>query len=85
MCKLCVYCEIIELPTGSKMYIHYNSLFTPIFIDFNCEATTTNITYVPNDGMIDGGDGIRLSRNWIELFRKNENEENIDIEYEELI
>lgn len=32
--KDCIYCEIIELPTYSKMFIHYNSLFIPIWIEF---------------------------------------------------
>lgn len=30
----CVYCEIIELPTCSKMFIHYNSLFIPLWIEY---------------------------------------------------
>lgn len=86
----CVYCEIIELPSFSKLYIHYNSLFTPLWIEFNSEATNTNERYFPqnrklkevhletkvvekhleeNDNdFIDGGYGIRLSRNWRDLM-----------------
>ena len=30
----CVYCEIIELPTYTKLFIHYNSLFIPIWIEY---------------------------------------------------
>ena len=74
MCHSCIYCEIIELPSGSRMYIHYNSLFTPMYIEFNDDATHTYLRFTPKDGMIDGGHGIRLSSNWINLFRNNDEE-----------
>jgi len=34
MCENCVYIEIIELSCYTKMFIHYNSLFIPIWIQF---------------------------------------------------
>ncbi len=74
MCHFCVYCEIIELPNGSRMYIHYNSLFLPNYIEFNDDATHTYLRFIPENRMIDGGQGIRLSSNWIDLFRDNDEE-----------
>ena len=45
----CVYCEIIELPSGSKLFIHYNSLFTPLWIEFDNDATNINEKYFPEN------------------------------------
>ncbi len=45
MCNDCVYCEIIELPSCSKLYIHYNSLFMPLFIEYVDEATNIEISF----------------------------------------
>ena len=108
----CVYCEIIELPSGSKLFIHYNSLFTPLWIEFDNIATSINEKYYPEnktlrethlkaeryepkdleineDDFIDGGYGIRLSRNWEEILRKPRFQMDlagkiVELEYEEL-
>lgn len=44
----CVYCEIIELPTCYKMFIHYNSLFIPIWIEF-CDIEDNMYSYFAVD------------------------------------
>lgn len=112
----CVYCEIVELPSGSKLFIHYNSLFTPLWIEFDSEATDINEKYFPenrdlrethlkaerhtphlakeDDWFIDGGYGIKLSKNWEDMFRQKRfqmdckgniiDTEPIDLEIEEI-
>lgn len=90
MCKLCIYCEVIELPTCGTLNIHFSSLFNPIYIEFKNNATNSYIKYIPTDGLIDGGEGIKLSHNWIDLYNKNRiteitDEEIINLDYEEIV
>jgi hypothetical protein len=50
MCNLnnCVYCEIIELPNGGKLYIHYDTILTPLWIEYYSDTTNINLEYYPN-------------------------------------
>lgn len=70
----CVYCEIIELPSYSKLFIHYNSLFTPLWIEYYDDATSINEKYFPQR-KINLGKFVKLDKTTIDLDIEDINEE----------
>lgn len=79
----CVYCEIIELPTYTKMFIHYNSLFIPLWIEFQ-DLEENSHFYYPD--VNNRANPVLLKAEPIRVYNNNsyKYDEDIQIEYEEL-
>jgi hypothetical protein len=79
----CVYCEIIELPTYSKMYIHYNTLFVPLWIEYVDLEDKSHKYYPVADQR---PNPVMLRAEPIRVYRNNPymNNEDIEISYEDL-